>query len=217
MLAAAVQAKPFAVFQTSEGNFTVELFSDKAPVTVENFIGLATGKKTWQHPATRKQMSGKPLYDGTIFHRTIPKYMIQGGDPLGTGGGDPGYRFADEQNGLKFDEPGLLAMANSGKDTNGSQFFVTVAQVSHLNNPAVPRPSYHTIFGKVVAGMEVVNKISEMPTRGDRPVNPVKLIKVEIKDSQEGGPAKTDSGATATKQPAGGDKSTTGGAVSGKQ
>jgi peptidyl-prolyl cis-trans isomerase A (cyclophilin A) len=200
-LATTVQAKPFAVFHTSAGNFTVELLPDKAPKTVENFVGLATGSQTWQHPGTRQEMKNKPLYDGTVFHRTIPNFMIQGGDPLGRGVGGPGYQFQDEFSDLKFDNAGILAMANSGPNTNGSQFFVTVAPTPHLTNK-------HTIFGRVVDGMDVVYKISEMPTQGDRPANPVKLIKVEIRDTQSGGPAK-ETGQT--------DKSTTGGAVSGDQ
>lgn len=173
-------AKPFAVFHTSKGEFIVELLPEKAPKTVENFIGLATGKKEWQHPATKEVMKGKPLYDGTVFHRTIPKFMIQGGDPLGTGTGGPGYTFEDEFSDLKFDKEGYLAMANRGPNTNGSQFFITVAPTPHLNNR-------HTIFGKVVKGMDVVIAISELPSEpgSGRALNPVKLERVEIRDTLE--------------------------------
>jgi peptidyl-prolyl cis-trans isomerase A (cyclophilin A) len=173
-------AKPYAVFHTSKGEFVVELFPDKAPKTVENFIGLATGKKEWQHPATKEVMKGKPLYDGTVFHRTIRGFMIQGGDPLGTGIGGPGYTFEDEFSDLKFDQPGYLAMANRGPNTNGSQFFITVAPTPHLNNR-------HTIFGKVVKGMDVVIAISELPSEPGtgRAFSPVKLERVEIRDTLE--------------------------------
>ncbi|AXA35407.1 MAG: peptidylprolyl isomerase [Candidatus Hydrogenedentota bacterium] len=172
------QAKPYAIFHTSKGDFIVELLPEKAPKTVENFIGLATGRKTWKHPATNEVMTSKPLYNGTVFHRTIPKFMIQGGDPLGNGTGTPGYEFEDEFSDLKFDAPGYLAMANRGPNTNGSQFFITVAPTPHLNNR-------HTIFGKVVSGMDVVVAISELPSEPGtgRALNPVKLNSVEIVDS----------------------------------
>jgi peptidyl-prolyl cis-trans isomerase A (cyclophilin A) len=183
-------AKPYAVFHTSKGDFVVELFPDKAPKTVENFIGLATGKKQWQHPATHEVMKDKPLYDGTVFHRTIPGFMIQGGDPLGTGRGGPGYTFEDEFSDLSFDQPGYLAMANAGPNTNGSQFFVTVAPTPHLNHR-------HTIFGKVVKGMDVVVAISELPSEPGtgRALSPVKLEHVEIRDSLDE-PAKKDAPTT---------------------
>jgi peptidyl-prolyl cis-trans isomerase A (cyclophilin A) len=172
------QAKPQAVFHTDQGDITVELFPEKAPKTVENFVGLATGKKEWQHPATKEVMQNKPLYNGTVFHRTIPNFMIQGGDPLATGTGGPGYRFADEFSDLKFDAGGYLAMANSGPGTNGSQFFITVAPTPHLNNR-------HTIFGKVTSGMDIVKKISEMPSEpgSGKARNPVKINSIEIVDS----------------------------------
>lgn len=171
-------AKPYAVFHTSKGEFVVELFPEKAPKTVENFIGLATGAKTWQHPATKEVMTSRPLYNGTVFHRTIAKFMIQGGDPLGTGTGGPGYTFEDEFSDLVFDGPGYLAMANRGPNTNGSQFFITVAPTPHLNHK-------HTIFGKVVRGMDVVVAISELPSEpgSGRALQPVKLERVEIRDS----------------------------------
>jgi peptidyl-prolyl cis-trans isomerase A (cyclophilin A) len=154
----------YAVFDTSEGTFTVRLFADKAPGTVENFVNLAEGTKT-----------GKPFYDGTIFHRVIPNFMIQGGDPQGTGRGGPGYQFADEfHKELNHSKPGILSMANAGPNTNGSQFFVTVAATPWLDNK-------HTVFGEVTEGYDVVRKISETP-RGsqDRPVKEVRINSVKI-------------------------------------
>jgi peptidyl-prolyl cis-trans isomerase A (cyclophilin A) len=143
----------YAIFQTSQGNITVRLLEKDAPETVANFVGLATGAKEWTDPRTRAKSHAK-LYDGTVFHRVIPNFMIQGGDPLGTGTGDPGYRFKDEfQSGRRFDKPGLLAMANAGPNTNGSQFFITEVPTPHLNDK-------HTIFGEVVKGFELVPKIA---------------------------------------------------------
>src|SRR5512147_1031227 len=123
-----------AVLHTTAGDITCELYPNKAPMTVDNFVGLATGAKEWRNPATRAKMRNKPLYDGTVFHRVIPGFMIQGGDPLGNGAGDPGYEFKDEFSDLRFDQPGRLAMANSGPNTNGSQFFITDVPTPHLNN-----------------------------------------------------------------------------------
>ena len=143
----------YATFQTTMGAIVVKLLPEKAPVTVENFVGLAEGTKEWTHPRTGEKAK-KPLYDGTVFHRVIPEFMIQGGDPLGTGTGGPGYRFADEIGpDNKFDRPGLLAMANAGPGTNGSQFFITEVPTPHLNRG-------HTIFGEVVKGGELVGKIA---------------------------------------------------------
>jgi peptidyl-prolyl cis-trans isomerase A (cyclophilin A) len=169
----------FAVFETSKGNFKVKLFPDKAPITVENFVCLAEGKKDWTDPKTKAKMSGKALYDGTIFHRVIPNFMIQGGDPLGTGTGGPGFQFADEFDpSLQFDKVGLLAMANAGPGTNGSQFFVTVAKTPWLNNK-------HTIFGEVISGYDVVEDISKVAPvpGGTRPLEDIviKNIKIETK------------------------------------
>ncbi len=154
----------YASFDTTEGKFKVRLFADKAPKTVENFVSLADGTKT-----------GKPFYDGTIFHRVIPDFMIQGGDPEGTGRGGPGYRFEDEFHPtLKHSKPGFLSMANAGPNTNGSQFFVTVAATPWLDNR-------HTIFGEVTEGYDVVKKISELPrSPQDRPVKEVRVNSVTI-------------------------------------
>jgi len=166
----------YATLDTSLGVVVVKLFSKDAPKTVENFVSLADGSKAWKDPKTGKE-SHKPLYDGTIFHRVIPNFMIQGGDPLGNGTGDPGYKFEDEFNAaLTFAKPGMLAMANSGPNTNGSQFFITVVPTPWLNN-------HHAIFGEVVKGMDVVNQIVTTPTGpGDRPKTPVVLKKVSISE-----------------------------------
>ncbi|MBX5481516.1 MAG: peptidylprolyl isomerase [Myxococcaceae bacterium] len=169
----------YATFDTTEGTIVVKLFAKDAPKTVENFVGLATGEKEWRHPADNSVRKNTPLYDGTIFHRCIADFMIQGGDPLGKGYGGPGYRFEDEfQSGRTFDRPYLLAMANAGPNTNGSQFFITVVPTPHLNN-------HHTIFGEVVTGAEVAAKIAnEIPKdRNDRPKWDVTINKVTISDS----------------------------------
>jgi peptidyl-prolyl cis-trans isomerase A (cyclophilin A) len=166
----------FATVETSKGTFKVKLFADKAPKTVENFVCLAEGKKDWTDPKSGKKMENKPLYDGTIFHRVIPNFMIQAGDPLGTGTGGPGYQFADEFDpSLQFDKPGILAMANAGPGTNGSQFFVTVAKTPWLNN-------HHTIFGEVVSGYDVVEDISKVAPvpGGTKPLEDVVLKSVKI-------------------------------------
>jgi peptidyl-prolyl cis-trans isomerase A (cyclophilin A) len=171
----ALAAGTYAVFTTTEGNITVRLFEADAPITVKNFIELAEGSKEWTHPTTREK-SSKKLYDGTIFHRVIPDFMIQGGDPAGTGMGGPGYRFQDETKGAphKFDKPGKLAMANSGPGTNGCQFFITVAPTPWLTGN-------HTIFGEVVEGQDVVTKISLVKTAAqDKPKTPVVLQSVVI-------------------------------------
>ena len=141
-----------ATFKTSLGDIVIRLLPEKAPKTVENFLGLAEGTKEWTHPGTGKK-SKTPLYDGTVFHRVIPEFMIQGGDPTATGTGGPGYRFEDEIGpDNRFDRPGLLAMANAGPNTNGCQFFITEVPTPHLNRG-------HTIFGEVVKGGELVPKI----------------------------------------------------------
>lgn len=163
-----------AVFHTSMGKITCELFPEEAPVTVENFISLARGTKEWTDPASGKKVTC-PLYNDTLFHRVIPEFMIQGGDPLGKGVGGPGYEFKDEISGkLKFDRPGILAMANAGPNTNGSQFFITVAPTPWLDG-------HHTIFGRVISGQEVVDAISRVERdRQDSPLKRVLLNKVEI-------------------------------------
>ena len=171
----ALAAGTYAVFATSEGKITVRLFETEAPITVKNFIDLAEGAREWVHPTTHAKSNDK-LFDGTIFHRVIPDFMIQGGDPAGTGMGGPGYRFQDETKGSphKFDKPGKLAMANSGPGTNGSQFFLTVAPTPWLTGN-------HTIFGEVVEGQEIVSKISLVPRNSqDKPHKPVELESVVI-------------------------------------
>ena len=171
----ALLAGTYAVFNTTEGKITVRLFETEAPITVANFIALAEGAKEWTHPTTRAKSTTK-LYDGTIFHRVIPDFMIQGGDPAGNGMGGPGYRFEDETKGSphKFDTPGKLAMANSGPNTNGSQFFITVAPTTSLTGK-------HTIFGEFVEGQNIVTKISLVPKGGqDKPHKPVVLESVVI-------------------------------------
>ena len=169
------EAGTYAVFETSMGSIVCRLFGKEAPKTVQNFIDLAEGKSDWQDAVSGKKGPG-PLYNGTIFHRVIPNFMIQGGDPSGTGRGGPGYRFEDETKGspYKFDTPGKLAMANAGPNTNGSQFFITVAPTDWLTGN-------HTIFGEVVKGQDIVQKISEVPrNRNDRPNTDVVLNSVRI-------------------------------------
>ena len=163
-----------AMLTTTQGTVTVQLFPDHAPKTVRNFVELAEGGREWMNPRTRATTKDK-LYDGTIFHRVITGFMVQGGDPLGTGTGGPGYKFADEIHpDLTFDRPYLLAMANSGPGTNGSQFFITVAPTPWLNGK-------HTIFGEVTGGIDVVDAIIRVPTvPGDRPVTDVVLQSVTI-------------------------------------
>jgi peptidyl-prolyl cis-trans isomerase A (cyclophilin A) len=167
-------ADTYATLETSKGPIRVRLFPDTAPKTVENFIGLATGTRPWRNPATGAQEQG-PLYEGTIFHRVIPNFMIQGGDPLGTGRGGPGYQFEDEVAGpRRFDRPGYLAMANAGPGTNGSQFFITQVPTPWLDGK-------HTIFGEVVEGMEVVEAMARVDTdASDRPVEELRLERVTI-------------------------------------
>jgi peptidyl-prolyl cis-trans isomerase A (cyclophilin A) len=163
-----------ATLTTTQGTVTVRLFPDHAPKTVRNFVELAEGGREWVDPKTGARTKEK-LYDGTIFHRVITSFMIQGGDPLGNGTGGPGYKFADEIHpDLRFDKPYLLAMANSGPGTNGSQFFITTVPTPWLNGK-------HTIFGEVISGADVVENISRVQTRpGDRPVTDVVLQSVTI-------------------------------------
>jgi cyclophilin family peptidyl-prolyl cis-trans isomerase len=147
--------EPTAIIETTAGNITCTLFPGQAPLTVANFIGLSNGTKDWKDPKTGQTVHGVPLYNGTIFHRVIPNFMIQGGDPVGNGSGDPGYSFKDEFSpSLTFDQPGRLAMANSGPNTNGSQFFITEVPTPHLNG-------HHTIFGQC-QDLDVVKKIARL-------------------------------------------------------
>ncbi|MBC7396780.1 MAG: peptidylprolyl isomerase [Bdellovibrionales bacterium] len=164
-----------AIVKTSMGTITIKLLKDKAPKTVENFVSLATGSKEWTDPKSGEKMTGKPLYNGTIFHRVIPDFMIQGGDPLGKGIGGPGYKFADEfSKSDNFDKPGILAMANSGPNTNGSQFFITLKPTQWLNGK-------HTIFGEVTGGMDIVEKIGVVERDGsDRPKKEIKIESITI-------------------------------------
>ena len=163
-----------ATLQTNQGRVVVRLFPDHAPKTVRNFVELAEGGRQWTDPNTGQATTGK-LYDGTIFHRVIPDFMIQGGDPLGSGRGGPGYKFADEIHpDLHFDRPYLLAMANAGPGTNGSQFFITVVATPWLNGK-------HTIFGEVIEGTDVVDAITRLKTGSqDRPVEDVIVESVTV-------------------------------------
>jgi peptidyl-prolyl cis-trans isomerase A (cyclophilin A) len=165
----------YARFVTSLGNIVVRLEEQRAPKTVKNFVALATGTQEWTHPRTGQVQKGAPYYDGTIFHRVIPNFMIQGGDPLGQGTGGPGYRFEDEFHPeLRHSVTGVLSMANAGPGTNGSQFFITEGPTPHLDDR-------HSVFGTAVAGADVIKKITHTKTgRGDKPVQDVVLQKVEI-------------------------------------
>jgi peptidyl-prolyl cis-trans isomerase A (cyclophilin A) len=169
------QPGTYAVFDTSEGKIVCRLFEKDAPKTVQNFIDLAEGTREWTHPTSRKKSKDR-LYDGTIFHRVIPEFMIQGGDPAGTGMGGPGYQFEDETKGSshRFDKKGKLAMANAGPNTNGSQFFITLVPTEWLTGK-------HTIFGEVVEGQEVADKIVTLPqNRQNKPNTDVVLKSVVI-------------------------------------
>lgn len=165
----------FADFETSEGNFTIRLFDQEAPKTVENFVGLAEGTREWTDPRTNKKVK-QPYYDGVIFHRVIDGFMIQSGDPLGQGIGGPGYNFADEFHPqLRHNKPGILSMANRGPNTNGGQFFITLAPTPHLDDR-------HSVFGEVTEGMDVVRRIGSTKTgERDRPVKDVVIRHVRIR------------------------------------
>jgi cyclophilin family peptidyl-prolyl cis-trans isomerase len=173
----ATSTKPTAIIKTTAGNMTCTLFPDKAPIGVDNFIGLASGTKDWKNPVSGATKHGVPLYDGTIFHRVIPDFMIQGGDPAGNGSGDPGYKFKNEASpDLLFDKPGRLAYANAGPGTNGSQFFITEVAVPHLNGG-------YTIFGQCdEPSVELVKQIARMSRdpSNDKPFRPVKIIHISI-------------------------------------
>jgi peptidyl-prolyl cis-trans isomerase A (cyclophilin A) len=196
----AASAEPVAVFDTTVGKLRCTLFEKETPITVKNFIDLATGAKDWTNPVSHATKHNTPLYDGTIFHRVIPNFMIQGGDPRGDGTGDPGYTFKDEfVSTILFDRPGRLAMANSGPNTNGSQFFITEVPTPHLNGR-------HTIFGQCDdASVALVKQIARMATdpSNDRPFRPVKIIKVTIlrgaAAAKPAAPAKKPAAASATK------------------
>jgi peptidyl-prolyl cis-trans isomerase A (cyclophilin A) len=165
----------YAHFTTSEGSFAVQLFDDLAPKTVANFTGLAEGTVEWTDPRTSKKNKA-PYYNGTVFHRVIEGFMIQGGDPLGQGTGGPGYKFADEFHPkARHSKAGILSMANSGPNTNGGQFFITLAETSWLDNK-------HSVFGEVTSGMDVVKKIGSTQTSkpGDRPLKPIAITSVTI-------------------------------------
>jgi peptidyl-prolyl cis-trans isomerase A (cyclophilin A) len=193
----AAAADPTAVFETTAGTLRCTLFEKQTPLTVANFIGLANGTKDWKNPVSGSMKHGVSLYDGTIFHRVIPNFMIQGGDPAGTGAGDPGYKFKDEIVAtLQFDRPGRLAMANSGPGTNGSQFFITEVPTAHLNGR-------HTIFGQCDdATVTLVKQIARMATdpTTDKPFRPVKIIHIKIVRGTAATPAKP--ATTTTKKPA---------------
>lgn len=183
---AAPSSQPVAIIETTAGKLHCTLFPDKAPIGVANFIGLAEGTKDWTNPVSHARKHGVPLYDGTIFHRVIPNFMIQGGDPAGNGQGDPGYAFKNETSpDLKFDRPGRLAYANAGPDTNGSQFFITEAAYPSLNGG-------YTIFGQCdPASVELVKQIARMGRdSNDKPYRPVKINHITI-----------EKGGTATKPP----------------
>lgn len=173
----------YATLTTTQGDVVIRFFAKDAPKTVANFVGLATGEKDFIDPKTGEKTRRK-FYDGLIFHRVIPNFMIQGGDPEGSGRGGPGYTFEDEfQSGRAFDKVGLLAMANRGPATNGSQFFITTSTPAHLTKK-------HTIFGEVIAGYENVVKLGEVPVGpGDRPLQEQKILKVVISEKAPAGKA----------------------------
>jgi peptidyl-prolyl cis-trans isomerase A (cyclophilin A) len=177
-------ADPTAIIHTSAGDLHCTLFPKVAPIGVDNFIGLSNGTKDWTSPVSHAKKHGVPLYDGTIFHRVIPQFMIQGGDPAGNGTGDPGYKFKNETSvTVTFDRPGRLAYANAGPGTNGSQFFVTEVPYPSLNGG-------YTIFGQCDdAAVELVKKIARMPTHGEAPVDPVKIKHIEIQGAAASKPS----------------------------
>ena len=188
-LAPAASAEPTAIIDTTAGKIHCTLFPKQAPIGVDNFIGLASGTKDWTSPATHQKKHGVPLYDGTIFHRVIPEFMIQGGDPTGTGMGDPGYKFKNETSpDLTFDRPGRLAYANAGADTNGSQFFITEKALT--GEQATMLNGHYTIFGQCDdASVELVKQLARMARdpRNDRPFRPIKITHIRIQKA--GAPA----------------------------
>lgn len=164
-----------ATLHTNRGDIEIELFDDRVPRTVDNFIGLATGAKSWEHPETGEEMSGEPLYEDVHFHRVIEGFMIQTGDPLGNGRGGPGYTFDDEfHEELRHDSPGIVSMANRGPDTNGSQFFITLDETPHLDDR-------HAVFGQVIDGMDIVEEIGQLETDADdQPLEDIILESVDV-------------------------------------
>lgn len=166
-----------ATLHTNHGDIEVRLFDERAPRTVGNFVGLATGEREWTDPQSGDRMTDQPLYDDVLFHRVIDGFMVQGGDPTGTGRGGPGYQFDDEFHPeLSHDGPGILSMANSGPNTNGSQFFITLDAQPHLDNR-------HAVFGEVIDGMDIVEEIGNVDTNPqDKPLDDVVLESVEIHD-----------------------------------
>jgi peptidyl-prolyl cis-trans isomerase A (cyclophilin A) len=165
----------YMTFATTMGDIRCRLYENEAPLTVRTIVGLATGKLSYIDPKTKQKVSGKPFYDGLTFHRVIPRFMIQGGDPLGTGEGEPGgpgFPFKDEFSNLSFNVPGRLAMANAGPNTNGSQFFITEVPTTYLDNK-------HTIFGQC-EDLSVVKSITRTPAQDDRPITPVVIKRVSV-------------------------------------
>ncbi|HSY11241.1 MAG TPA: peptidylprolyl isomerase [Verrucomicrobiae bacterium] len=182
--------EPTADIETSLGTIHCVLFPDKAPASVANFIGLSTGTKSWKNPKTGQMEKGVPLYNGTVFHRVIPNFMIQGGDPAGTGAGDVGFTVKDETSpDLTFDQPGRLAYANAGPNTNGSQFFITEGPVDYLNG-------HYSIFGQC-QDIDLVKKIARLARdpRNDRPYDPPKILKIKITDPRHPAAGKSSTGA----------------------
>src|SRR5947209_5607212 len=194
----AASADTIAIIDTTVGKMTCTLFPEKAPIGVANFVGLATGTKDWKNPVSGVTKHGVPLYDGTIFHRVIPGFMIQGGDPAGNGTGDPGYKFKDEiVSGLTFDKAGRLAMANSGPNTNGSQFFITEVPTPHLNG-------HYNLFGQCdEPSVELVKKIARMARdpRDDRPFRPVRITHITIVSASSAAAPAAKPGKPAAKKP----------------
>ena len=185
--------QPTADIETSLGTIHCTLFPSKAPLSVANFIGLSTGTKAWKDPKTGKMEKGVPLYNGTIFHRVIPDFMIQGGDPAGTGSGDPGFTVKDETSpDLKFDQPGRLAYANAGPNTNGSQFFITEVPYPSLNG-------HYSIFGQC-QDLELVKKIARLSRNSnDRPYDPPKIVRIKITEPKSAAAASTPKAGAAKK------------------
>ena len=196
--AAATPARPTAIIETSAGKLTCTLFPDVAPIGVANFVGLAQGTKDWTNPISHAKKHGVPLYDGTIFHRVIPNFMIQGGDPAGSGSGDVGFEFKNETSQtLRFDRPGRLAYANAGPDTNGSQFFITEVAYPSLNGG-------YTLFGQCdEPSIALVKQIARMGRyANDRPYRPVKIIHIVITKGGAAPAAKPAAAKPAVKKPA---------------